>query len=58
MSPERVSMLSHVATQAVGLSGVAAFLAGVHQVHEPSALISGGVLAVVWAVLKTRAEHQ
>lgn len=43
-----------VGVQGAGFLGLIAFLEGVRRVHEPSALIVGGALVVVWAVLKSR----
>jgi hypothetical protein len=53
--PSKPSRVESVATQMVGVAGVGSFVAGIHQVHPPSALIAGGLLALTWAILKARA---
>ena len=40
--------------QAVGLVGFVAFVEGVRQMYPPAAFVTGGALAVLWAILKAR----
>lgn len=49
-------MLRSALIQGVGLAGLGVFLAGIHRIYEPAAMIVGGALAVTWTILKVRKE--